>query len=192
VSVSQANSLAGGARSWLDNKIRRAGDEVMRATAESIRKAFILRHGEAAFETIAKRFAEVAGDSSVLDLSSVPSWRDFAISLRTVPRSDVLARAFLWCTRHKVSLHRIGRPTIPLSLEKIDDPAILRQLFELFPYFIANSQDGFRCEHCFDTASQLTDKLSQRPSQAALHQMISKAELSTYPADSAGSEHEVM
>ena len=66
----------------------------MRTTPEAIRKLFTLRHGERAFESIAKRYAEVEGDGASVDLSTIPEWRDFAFTIRTVPNGDVLRRAF--------------------------------------------------------------------------------------------------
>ena len=66
----------------------------MRVTPEAIRKLFTLRHGERAFEAIAKRYSEVSGDSSRVDLSTIPEWREFATTIRTVPNGDVLKRAF--------------------------------------------------------------------------------------------------
>lgn len=151
----------------------------MRSTPETIRKLFTLRHGERAFESIAKRYAEVAGDSASVDLSTIPEWRDFAISIRTVPNGDVLRRAFLWCTRHRQPLMDLNRPTVPAALEAIDDPAVLRHLFELFPFFIANSQNGFRCKNCFEAAERFTESMSQRPDEKNLQYLIAKAESST-------------
>ena len=146
----------------------------MRTTPEAIRKLFTMRHGERAFESIAKRYAEVAGDSASVDLSTIPEWRDFAIRIRTVPNGDVLKRAFLWCTRHRESLVELNRPTVPAAMEAMEDPAILRQLFELFPFFIANSQNGFRCKHCFDAAERFTGLIAQ--SQGDLQYLLAKAE----------------
>ncbi len=148
----------------------------MRVTAESTRKLFIMRHGEAAFESIAKRYAEVGEDYSQVDLSSVPAWRDFIVTLKFVPSSEVLMRAFVWCTRHRERLSRIDQPTVPASLERFEDPRVLRQLFEVFPYFIANSQNGYRCEGCFIGASQMLDELAKQPSRGRLQQLIAQVE----------------
>ncbi len=149
----------------------------MRVTAESTRKNFILRHGESAFELVAKRYAEVGGDCSLVDLSKVKSWEEFAVTLKLVPSSEVLMRAFLWCTRHREALKEINRPTVPVSLERFDDPEVLRELFELFPYFIANSQNGYRCESCFDEASQFLDNLAVQPTKNKLQVMVAKAQV---------------
>jgi hypothetical protein len=151
----------------------------MRATPEAIRKLFTLRHGERAFESIAKRYAEVAGDSSLVDLSTIPEWRDFAITIRMVPNGDVLRRAFLWCARHREPLVDLNRPTVPTALEKLEDPAILRQLFELFPFFIANSPNGFRCAQCFDAADRFTDLMAKSPNHSELQYLLARAESST-------------
>ena len=150
----------------------------MRSTPEAIRKLFTLRHGERAFESIAKRYAEVAGDSASVDLSTIPEWRDFAISIRTVPNGDVLKRAFLWCTRHRQPLMDLNRPTVPAALEAIEAPAILRHLFDLFPFFIANSQNGFRCKNCFEAAERFTESMTLRPENSELQYLIAKAESS--------------
>jgi hypothetical protein len=147
----------------------------VRTTPESFRKLFILRHGECAFESIAKQYAEVAGDSAMVDLSTIPEWRDFAITIRTVPNGDVLKRSFLWCTRHREPLVDLNRPTVPAALEKLDDPAILRQLFELFPFFIANNPNGLRCIHCFDVADRFTELIAQNPN-SEIQYLIAKAE----------------
>lgn len=148
----------------------------MRTTLEAIRKLFTLRHGERAFETIAKRYAEVAGDSASVDLSTIPEWRDFAIAIRTVPNGDVLKRAFLWCTRHRQQLVELNRPTVPAALDTLEDPAILTQLFDLFPFFIANSQNGFRCMHCFDAAERFIALLAQNVANNDLQYLIARAE----------------
>ena len=150
----------------------------MRVTPEAIRKLFTLRHGERAFEAIAKRYSEVSGDSSRVDLSTIPEWREFATTIRTVPNGDVLKRAFLWCTRHRESLVDLNQPTVPAALELLDDPAILRQLFDLFPFFIANSPNGFRCALCFDAAERFTDLIGKSPNNSELQYYIAKAETS--------------
>ena len=150
----------------------------MRTTPEAIRKLFTLRHGERAFESIAKRYAEVEGDGASVDLSTIPEWRDFAFTIRTVPNGDVLRRAFLWCTRHRQPLTTLSCPTVPAALEMIEDPAILRQLFELFPFFIANSENGFRCKSCFDAAERFTESVPMRPNTSELQYLIARAEIS--------------
>lgn len=127
----------------------------MRVSAESIRRHFLLRYGESPFESIANLFAEVQGDTTQIDLSSVPAWAEFAAAQKVLPRSEVLSRAFLWCIRHRHVLEPIRRPTIPPNLEKLDDPAVIRQLFEYCPYFLSNSQEGFRCSQCFDDANKI-------------------------------------
>lgn len=127
----------------------------MRATAEAIRKRFISHHGQIAFESAAKVFAEYGSNQSSIDLSSVPEWRVFATALRVIPRGEVLHKAFLWCIRHRSPLEPIQRPASPPSLDRIENSDIIAKLFEYFPFFIANSQDGFRCEKCFDLAAQL-------------------------------------
>jgi len=160
----------------------------MRVTAEATRKLFIMRHGEAAFESIAKRYAEVGGDYSQVDLSSVSAWRDFAETVNIVPSSDVLKRAFLWCARHREPLAEIVRPTVPDSLEKFEDLRVLRQMFELYPHFIANSQSGFRCAACFDAASQFLDDLAKQPSKQTLRQLVARAESSKTQSDLTGNE----
>lgn len=152
------------------------GSLQMRTTPENIRKLFTLRHGERAFESVAKRYAEVAGDSASVDLSTIPEWRDFAISIRTVPNGDVLRRAFLWCTRHRQPLMNLDRPAVPPALEAIEDPAILRQLFDLFPFFIANSQYGFRCKNCFEAAERFTESLPASPDPSDVQYLIARAE----------------
>jgi len=151
-------------------------NNLMRSTPEAIRKLFTLRHGERAFESIAKRYAEVAGDSSMVDLSTIPEWREFAVTIRTVPNGEVFKRAFLWCTRHREPLVALNRPTVPAALEKLEDPAVLRQLFDLFPYFIANSANGLRCAHCFDAADRFTDLMAKNPNDGELHYLVAKAE----------------
>ncbi len=155
----------------------------MRITSEALRKLFTLRHGEQAFESIAKRYAEVAGDSASVDLSTIPEWREFALSIRTVPNSDVLRRAFLWCSRHRQPLLDINCQAVPTALESIDDPAILRHLFDLFPFFIANSQNGFRCKSCFEAAEKFTESVVQRPDASDLQYLIARAEISATPLD---------
>ncbi len=151
----------------------------MRTTPEAIRKLFTVRHGERAFEAIGKRYAEVAGDGASVDLSTIPEWRDFAITIRTVPNGDVLKRAFLWCTRHRQQLVELNKPTVPAALEALEDPMILRQLFDLFPFFIANSQNGFRCRHCFDAAERFIQLLALSPNHHDLEYLIAKAEVSS-------------
>jgi hypothetical protein len=148
----------------------------MRATPEAIRKLFTLRHGERAFESVAKRYAEVAGDTSLVDLSTIPEWRDFAVAMRTVPNGDVLKRAFLWCTRHREPLVNLNRPTVPQALEVLDDPTVLRQLFDLYPFFIANSANGYRCVSCFDKADRFTELMAQAPHRTDLQYLIAEAE----------------
>lgn len=148
----------------------------MRATPESIRKLFILRFGEAAFESIAKRFAEVAGDSSLVDLSSVGVWREFATAIKFVPSSDILRRAFLWCARHREPLANINRPAVPADLEKLEDLEMLRELFDLYPHFIANSEKGFRCAGCFDSAARFVEDLAKTPTLEHLRKLLSIAE----------------
>lgn len=148
----------------------------MKVTPDAIRKLFILRHGEHAFELVAKRYAEVAGDSTQVDLSTIPEWRDFAIAIRTVPGSDVLTKAFLWCNRHASVLADLNRRTVPAALEKLEEPDILRKLFDLFPFFIANSPNGYRCMDCFDAADQLTEQIVQSMNHTDMHYLIAKAE----------------
>lgn len=129
----------------------------MQSSAESIRKHFLKLHGEAAFESVAKLFAEVSGDSTRIDLSSVSAWREFAGSFAGIPLSSVLSKAFLWCNRHGMRLEDIRRPTIPKALNEIDDPDVIRVLFEHCPFFLASSKSGFRCPVCFDKAVELTE-----------------------------------
>ena len=85
---------------------------------------------------------------------------------------------FLWCTRHRESLVDLDQPTVPAALKLLDDRAILRQLFDLFPFFIANSPHGFRCAHCFDAAERFTDLIGKSPNNSELQYYIAKAETS--------------
>lgn len=160
----------------------------MRATPESIRKLFIHRFGEAAFESIAKRYAEVAGDSSLVDLSSVTVWREFATAIKFVPSSDVLKRAFLWCTRHREPLENISRAAVPPDLDKLEDLEMLREIFDLYPHFIANSETGFRCSACFDSAAKFVEDLAKNPTLGNLRKLVSIAEQAKGSLDSSDSD----
>ncbi len=131
--------------------------------AESIRAEFISRYGLIAFEQIAQIFAEVSGDVTKVNLMESAEWIEFATDTTCIPSSESLRQAFLWCARHRQALVSIRRPVVPDALHRLEDPKILKSLIIKFPFFLASSVNGYRCENCFDQASATaSDILSQK------------------------------